>query len=252
MSEGNFRIAILASGDRKSGGGGSTADKVARDTLEGKVGFSIGVVICNNPEGTVAVHSRFDAINREFGLKGDNKIDVVTINSKTHPRGPYKRGQTLEESAAICRLLEERSIGFAAMLGYMKILNGEFVEEWGWQPDYGVANPTHNGIYHPKARISNNHPAILPFTADTHGPGAHALAIELYKEDRIKYTAMTYHLGAAGVDTGPVFYEEPVEIYDTDDADSLGDRVQVLEKETTALTIHRHLILREEHLRGHS
>jgi hypothetical protein len=48
MSE---RVAILASGDRRSGGGGSTAEKVVRDVLEQKVGFNIGVVICNNPEG---------------------------------------------------------------------------------------------------------------------------------------------------------------------------------------------------------
>lgn len=252
MSEGNFRVAILASGDRESGGGGSTADKFTRDALEGKVNLEIGVVICNNPEGTVAVYDRFRVINDEYGLKGDDRIDVVTINSTTHPEGRQRRGQTLGESAAICRLLEQRGIGFVAMLGYMKILTGEFVEEWGWKPQYGAVDPTHNGKYNPLARIFNNHPSILPLTADTHGLGAHALAVELYQKGRIKHTAMTFHLGAAGVDTGPVIYEEPVEIYKQDDAVSLSDRVQVIEKALTAPVLERHLILRREQLRGDS
>src|ERR1700722_10387717 len=136
MSELDFRVAILAFGDRESGGGGSTANRVTRDTLEEQVAFSIGVVICNNPEGSVGVYSLFNDINDEFGLKGDDHIDVVNISSATNPEGPQKRGQTLGESSAICRLLEERDIYFVAMLGYMKILNGEFVETWGWKPEY--------------------------------------------------------------------------------------------------------------------
>ncbi len=271
MSEGKFRVAVLASGDRKSGGGGSTAERFARDTLEGKVGLEVGVVISNNPRGTVAVHDKIDAINTEFGLKGDRHIDVVTINSFTHPEGRQPRGQTLAESAAICRLLEQRGIGFVAMLGYMKILTGEFVEEWGWKPEYGAADPTHNGRYHPKARISNNHPAILPFTVDTHGHGAHEKAVKLYKEKIIKYSAMTFHLGSAAVDTGPVYYEHPLAILEEGEPDyfklvseaarnewtartveSLETRMQAKEKELTAPTIERHVILRAEHLRGHS
>ncbi len=246
--ESNFRIAILASGDRKTGEGGSTADKVTRDSLEGKVNFTVGVVVCNNPKGTVAVHDRFNTINTEFGLKGENKIDVVTINSTTHPSEPQSRGQTLEESSAICRLLEQRNIGFAVMLGYSKVITGEFVSRWGWRANYGSIDPAHNGIYHPKARISNNHPAILPYTSDTHGIASHALVIRLFKEGKLKNTAMTFHLGAVGIDTGPVIYEEPVPIYKNDDAESLAARVQSLEKEITAQTIERHLILRAEHI----
>lgn len=252
MSETNFRVAILASGDRESRGGGSTAERVIRDTLEGKVNFTVGVVICNNSRGTVGVYDKVDALNAKFGLRGDSKITVETINSSTHQSGPQPRGQTLGESAAICQLLRERDIDFVALNGYMKVLNGEFVQEWGWRPEYGQADPTHNGIYHRKARILNNHPAILPDTADTHGPGAHARAIELFRAGRLRQTAMTFHLAAPGVDTGPVIHEELVPIFETDDADSLGTRVQNREKELTAPTIQRHLLLREEHLYGDS
>jgi folate-dependent phosphoribosylglycinamide formyltransferase PurN len=244
------RIAILASGDRKSGGGGSTADRVARDVLEEKVGFEIGVVICNNPAGTVAVHDRFDAINKDFGLKGDDRINVVTVDHAEFlmQAGDPARGLRQAESAAYCRILERYDIEFVSMLGFMLVLNGELIETRGWQPQYGIEDRSNNGIYHPSATISNNHPAILPFTADTHGYYAHQKAVDLYKLGYITHTAMTYHLAAAGVDTGPVFHAEPVAINDGDTADTLGDKVQIVEKTQTANAIERHLILRRQHL----
>jgi folate-dependent phosphoribosylglycinamide formyltransferase PurN len=247
MAEVNNRIAILASGDLESGGGGSTADKVTRDTLERQLSFSIGVVICNNPPGTVGVYDKFDAINREFGLKGEKRINVVTIGPSTHPEGRQPRGQTLSESAAIRQTLKDYDIGFVAMLGYMRILTGVMVEEGGWKPEYGAADPTNNGIYHPDAWIFNDHPGILPFTADTHGQGTHKKAISLFRQGRIKRTAMTWHLAGAGVDTGAVIHAEPIDIEDTDDAKSLGNKVQGVEKELTATVLDRHLIFREQH-----
>lgn len=241
----------MASGDRESGGGGSTAERVIKDVLEGKVDFTIGVVICNNPPGTVGVYPKVEALNKKFNLKGDDKIDVVTINSTDYPAGFQRKGATtLEESSKICRVLEERSIGFVSMEGYMKILTGEFVEEWGWEPAYGLADPTFNGKYHPKARIANNHPSILPFTAGEHGPGAHQKALDLFIEGVIKRTCMTWHLGAKAVDAGAILFEKPVDIYPTDTAGILGDRVQTeAEKPETVFVLDRHIKIRTEHIR---
>jgi folate-dependent phosphoribosylglycinamide formyltransferase PurN len=246
MSE---RVAILASGDRKSGGGGSTAEKVVRDALEQKVGFDIGVVVCNNPDGTVGVHSKIEKLNREFGLVDDDKIPVVTIDHADYPKlpGDPDRGLRLRESEAYCRVLENYGIDFVAMLGFMMIINGELVESRGWKPEYRDWDPSTNGIYHPNATISNNHPAILPWTADTHGHGAHQRAIDLYKEGKITHTAMTWHLASEGVDTGPVLYAEPIPILPDDNADSLSDSVQACEKEMTAEVIDRHLTLKRQH-----
>lgn len=254
MSEQIPRVAVLASGDRASGGGGSTVERFARDILEGNVQLDLGVVICNNPPGTVGVYERVEGLNKKFGLTGDDRIDVVTIGPGTHPGGRQERGQTLEESAAVCRTLEERGIDFATMLGYMRILTGKFVEEWGWKQEYAQDEQFgyRQGIYHPNARISNNHPSILPFTADTHGLGAHQLAMELHRAGRLQRTAMTWHLASAQVDDGPVIDEMPLEITPGDDADSLGDRVQDVEKEYTARIIEKHLQLRAEHARAHA
>jgi folate-dependent phosphoribosylglycinamide formyltransferase PurN len=244
------RVAVLASGDRQSGGGGTTMNRVIRDTLEEAAGFQIGVVICNNPPDTVGIYSVVDEINKDFGLTGNDQLDVVEIGPHTHPGGKQKRGQTLDESAAICRELERRDIGFVSMLGYMRILTGELMEEWGHQPVYGEGDMLFNGIYHPKSRIISNHPSILPFTADKHGEGAHALAIDLYKQGKITRSAMTWHMAAPEIDGGPVVYAEPIDIFADDDADKLGDRVRETERFLTALVIERHLALREEQIRG--
>ncbi|MEO8862724.1 MAG: hypothetical protein ABI354_00170, partial [Candidatus Saccharimonadales bacterium] len=192
MSETIPRVAILASGDRESGGGGSTVERVVRDVLEQKVGFQIGAVICNNPEGSVGVYPKIEALNTEFGLKGDDRIDVEWIGPANYPGGKLKRGQRQEESTAICRLLEARDIDFVQMAGYLRILTGELVETWAWQPEFAL-DPVHDfrqGLYHPDARIGNNHPAILPFIMDEHGHEAHEKAIQLYSEGRIEHTAM--------------------------------------------------------------
>jgi folate-dependent phosphoribosylglycinamide formyltransferase PurN len=247
MSE---RIAILASGDPKSGGGGSTAERVVRDTLEQNLCFEVGVVICNNAEGTVGVHPKIDSLNKEFGLKSDDRIPVVTIDHKKYPAlpGDPDRGLRLRESQRYQEILEKYGVDFVWMLGFMMIANGELIEARGWKPEYGAADPTHNGIYHPDATLGNNHPAILPHTADTHGLGAHQRAIELYREGKITHTAMSYHLVSKDIDAGAMVHEYPVSIDRTDNAESLGSKVQGIEKATAADTIDLHLLLRQQHL----
>lgn len=131
------------------------------------------------------------------------------------------------------------------MAGFLKIVSGELMEEWGWRPEYGAADPNYNGLYCPKARLFNNHPAILPFTAGEHGKGAHAKALELYRQGIITHTAMTWHLSQAAVDAGPVIDFAPVEIKADDDIVSLSARVQNIEKKRSAEVI-------DEHLANHS
>lgn len=251
MSETQTRVAILASGDIQTGGGGSTANHFARDVLSYEdLAIEVGVVICNNPPGTVGVYDHFDSINSDFVLKGDDRIDVVNIGPNTHPGNPVGRGQTADESSAVCRVLEERGIDFVVMLGNLRILTSELIGTWGWKPEYARDKDFsyREGMYHPYARISNNHPSILPFTVDTHGPSAHKRALTLHERGILGHTAMTWHLASAQVDKGPIIDEIPVKIDWGDDADSLAAKVQAVEKDETAEVISKHLKLRAEHL----
>jgi len=217
------------------------------------VAFTIGVVICNNPEGTVGVYSRFEQINHEYGLEGDDRIDVVTINSALFPGGPQPRGQTAEESSAVCRELDRRSIDFVAMLGWLKVITTEFEETWAWRPEHaadGTGFDYRSGLYHPRARIANNHPAILPFTADTYGRHAHQRVLQANRAGQLDQTAMTWHLVSAEVDQGPIIREVPIDVLPTDTADTLGSRVQEVEKDLTATVLEHHLMMRATHVRA--
>lgn len=243
MSEHIPTLGILASGDRATGGGGSTAERFIRDMAAGIVRAEVGVVICNNPRGTVAVYDRVEGLNEELGLG----IELVTINSSTHPKGKQDRGQTLAEASAICEVLADKDIDFLLSLGYMKQGNGELVEEWAWQPAYAELDPVNGGIYHPKTRWGNNHPGILGsalLTADTHGVHAAERAIELGSP----YNAFTWHLVSAGIDSGPQIAEFLVPIEPGETAQDVFDKTQDVEKEQTARVVQSHLTKRAEHL----
>jgi phosphoribosylglycinamide formyltransferase-1 len=87
--------------------------------------------------------------------------------------------------------------------GYMRILSGPVLERW-------------------HERWLNVHPALLPSFPGMHGV-RDALAY------RVKVTGVTVHLVEAGIDTGPIVAQEPIEIRDDDDWDSLEARVHVVE-----------------------
>ncbi|MCA9332901.1 hypothetical protein KDA00_03435 [Candidatus Saccharibacteria bacterium] len=241
-----LNIAILASGDPESGGGGSTADRFIRDVKRGKAEVNVGLIICNNSiEKVSGFYERFETIAREIGMR----IPIETINGIRYPKGKQERGQTLEESSAICRTLEDHNIDFVLGLGYCKVATGEFADTWLWQPEYAEEYPETNGIYHPNARTTNNHPGWLsgderPDTRDTHGEGAAARAMEL----GIPHNAFTFQAMSAAVDEGPKIAEVLVPIhYGVDLPAGVFARTQVEEKAATAVFAHNHLQQWEEH-----
>ncbi len=220
MAEHSTSVVILASGDRESGGGGSTMVRFIEGTQTGEIDAEVGLVICNNPRGTVGVYDHVDRLNAQYGLE----IEALTINGISHPGGRNERGQTDEEASAICEAVASRGLFFILQLGYMKVANGELIEEYGWKPEFALEDPVHQGLY--LARLGNTHPGILPQTADTHGIHASERVLEL----GLPATAHTLHVVSAGIDTGPKIAEHIVEILPTDTAEALFSRVQAVEK----------------------
>jgi phosphoribosylglycinamide formyltransferase-1 len=106
-------------------------------------------------------------------------------------------------SAAVADALTERGIDVIVSAGYMRILGSPVVERW-------------------HERWLNVHPALLPAF-----PGTHAVADALAAG--VKVTGVTVHLVDAGVDTGPIVLQEPIEIRPDDDWDSLEVRVHEVE-----------------------
>lgn len=200
------RVAILASG------GGTTAEAFIRATHYGTVEAEVGLVICSNPPAKAGIYNRVDRLNKQYGLD----IETLQINGQTHPFGKQERGQTLGESYAICDELFQGGYDHVALMGYMRIVNGDLIEEWGWKPGMNIFD----------ARMSNTHPGPLPETEDTYGVNTSQKVIDL----GLTASRHTVHVVAQGVDKGPIIAEHVVPVAPNDSADELFQRVQVIEK----------------------
>ncbi|BDB44790.1 phosphoribosylglycinamide formyltransferase [Mycobacterium kiyosense] len=89
--------------------------------------------------------------------------------------------------------------------GFMRILGPQFLSRFS-------------------GRTVNTHPALLPAF-----PGAHGVADALAYG--VKVTGCTVHLVDAGVDTGPILAQQPVEVLDGDDQETLHERIKVVERQ---------------------
>jgi len=206
-------IAILASGS------GSTAEAIIHATQEGSLSAEVGLVITNKPDAGVL--ERVRRLNKEYGLS----IEDMVIDSKgKYQAGNVGRGQTLSESEAICKAISDRGIAHVALLGYMRIVRGDLMDEYGWKPEYTSSY---------QARMTNTHPGPLPETADTYGLGTSEKVLAL----GMLQSRHTFHLVAAGIDTGPILAEHPVDVLEGDTAEDLFMRVQGTEKARLALAL---------------
>ncbi len=223
------RVAILASGS------GTTAEAFIHATQSEVVEADVGLVICNNSRdsfirktGRGGIYDRITRLNKEYGLD----IEVATINARGHEVGEgekWREGDvTLAESEALAEKLVSTGVAHVALMGYMKILKGAIVDEYGWLPHY-------DNIY--DARMSNTHPGPLPETENTWGIHASERVMELYRAGELVHSKHTFHLVAEGVDKGPKIVEHSVDILEDDTPESLFDRVQVVEKHHLPLDI---------------
>ncbi|WP_425445749.1 phosphoribosylglycinamide formyltransferase [Umezawaea tangerina] len=105
---------------------------------------------------------------------------------------------------ALTKAVAEHEPDLVVSAGFMKIIGDGFLARFG-------------------GRMLNTHPALLPAF-----PGAHPV------RDAVDYgvhvTGATVHLVDAGVDTGPILAQEAVVVEPGDDADSLHERIKVVER----------------------
>ena len=105
--------------------------------------------------------------------------------------------------AEISRLIEHYAVELVVLAGFMKLFQPPFVEKY-------------------KNRIINVHPTLLPAF-----PGAHPVADTLAYG--VKITGVTVHFVDKGIDSGPIIAQSAVPVLDTDDQESLHNRIQVEE-----------------------
>jgi phosphoribosylglycinamide formyltransferase 1 len=106
--------------------------------------------------------------------------------------------------AAVTAATAEHRPDLVVSAGFMKILGAQFLSRF-------------------LGRVVNTHPALLPAF-----PGAHAVPDALAYGVRV--TGCTVHLVDAGVDTGPILAQEPIQVFEDDDEASLHERIKVVER----------------------
>ncbi|MDE0009887.1 MAG: phosphoribosylglycinamide formyltransferase [Candidatus Poribacteria bacterium] len=103
----------------------------------------------------------------------------------------------------ISRLIEQYTAELLVLAGFMKLFQPPFVRKY-------------------QNRIINVHPTLLPAF-----PGAHPVADTLAYG--VKIAGVTVHFVDEGVDSGPIIAQAAVPVLDTDDEESLHNRIQVEE-----------------------
>lgn len=138
-------------------------------------------------------------------------------------------------NGGVAQIAEELGVPFIHMSSF-KVYNYRKIED-ELEPDMFALSGWMKFVRGLNAQdVFNIHPGLLPHTAGLHGSGVHEMSIELFRARVIQYTAVTMHFITDEVryskdryDVGPTFFRFPVPIYDSDDADSLGARVNAVE-----------------------
>lgn len=176
-----YKIAVLASGS------GSNLQSILDNIENGNINGEVSLVIGSK-----------DGI---FALERAEKHGIKTLVVSKKEFGE-------NTSDEILRLAKEHDIDLIVLAGYLSILKGKLLEEYG-------------------DRIINIHPSLIPSFCGNkmYGINVHKAAIE----KGVKYSGCTVHFVNDEVDGGAIIGQEIVEVDFEDTAESLQKKV--LEKE---------------------
>jgi phosphoribosylglycinamide formyltransferase-1 len=123
-------------------------------------------------------------------------IATVALDHKA-----YATREAFED--AMQAALEAAHVDLIACAGFMRLMTGTFVSRWA-------------------GRMINIHPSLLPLYPGLH---THARAIA----DGVRIAGCTVHFVTAEMDAGPIIAQGAVPVLDTDDPDTLAERVLAVE-----------------------
>ena len=171
-----LKVGVLASGR------GSNFEALAKACQAGDYPATIVILIVDNPDaGALKIAERMG-------------IESVIVDC-----GPKRGSMTPASSEEMTRLCKERGVGLVCLAGFMRIVKGELLEEYG-------------------RRMLNIHPALLPSFRGLHGQ-KQAL------EYGVRYSGCTVHFIDEGVDTGPIIVQTVVPILQDDSEETLSARI---------------------------
>lgn len=135
-----------------------------------------------------------------------HQIDAVFVDPKGLTRKEYD-----EKISTIC---QQRQIDLIVLIGYMRILSEEFVDQW-------------------QNKVINVHPSLLPAHAGKMDLAVHQSVIDARESE----TGCSVHYVTKEIDAGPVLLQLRCDVTANDSAESLKSRVQQLEAQALYQTI---------------
>ena len=118
-----------------------------------------------------------------------------------------------EHEGAVLEALATLKPDLICLAGYMRLLSSDFIRPY-------------------EGRILNIHPSLLPLFPGLH---THQRAIEA----GMKVAGCTVHIVTEGMDEGPIIAQSAVPILQDDTAQSLADRVLIVEHKTYRLALQK-------------
>ncbi len=152
--------------------------------------------------------------------KLDAEINVVISNKECPALEKARRhniravfldpkGMSREEyDKEVSSMIESHDVRLVLLIGYMRILSGWFVDKY-------------------RNKVMNVHPSLLPAYAGGMDLNVHRAVLER----GCKLTGATLMFIDEGADTGPIISQKAVEVTDSDDEESLKEKVQKAEAE---------------------
>jgi phosphoribosylglycinamide formyltransferase-1 len=156
----------------------------------------IDAAVGDYPARVVAVGADRDCL--ATGIAAAASVPTFTVRLADHPNRDVWDAAITDAAAA-------HSPDLVVSAGFMKILGPQFLSRFD-------------------GRIVNTHPTLLPAF-----PGAHGVADALAYG--VKVTGCTVHLVDAGTDTGPILAQQPVPVLDSDNEETLHERIKVTERQ---------------------
>ncbi|MFP4619504.1 MAG: phosphoribosylglycinamide formyltransferase, partial [Spirochaetaceae bacterium] len=209
------RIDILVSGR------GSLLPPLLEAVDKGEIPACIGQVISDRPNAPALDWARKAGLKtlcldrREYGPKaGGERGGELGGEGCDGPEGVEVLGSPGWGKGTLSDAVLENVRGRADLLvlaGFLSILEGELLEEFA-------------------GRIINIHPALLPLHG---GKGMYGMRVhEAVIKGRDGYSGCTVHYVTEGVDRGPVILQRAVAVLPEETAESLQEKVHLIEGET--------------------
>lgn len=170
---------------------------------------NIAVLLSGNGSNLKAIINK--GINISFVASNNPKaLGLRIAKNQNIPSYSWKNVRELEQE--VLKLIIEYDVKLLVLAGYMKLLSKNFV----------------NSL--PSKFIVNVHPSLLPKYKGMN-------AIKQAIDDCAKFTGVTIHYVDEGMDSGSIIRQDSIKIYEIDTAESLKDRLQVIEHRLYSDTI---------------